>query len=91
MEKIHTIKTLEQHLTQLIEKKRDLQMKSQIKSDDQILCETLMETEERYRTILNEREATITQNERTINDLRNKLQVFKVYKLKLTQIGKIKF
>ena len=78
-------------MSQLIEKKRDLQMKSQIKSDDQILCETLMETEERYRTILNEREATITQNERTINDLRNKLQVFKVYKLKLTQIGKIKF
>lgn len=67
-------------MSQLIEKKRDLQMKSQIKSDDQILCETLMETEEKYRTILNEREATITLNERSINDLRNKLQVNKVYK-----------
>ena len=76
----------------MIEKKRDLQMKSQIKSDDQILCETLMETEEKYRIILNEREATISQNERSINELRNKLQVFKVHKLnKLTQIGKIKF
>jgi hypothetical protein len=75
LEKIHTIKTLEQHLSQLNEKKRDLQLKSQIKSDDQILYENLIDKEEYLKSILNERETTITINERNINDLRNKLQV----------------
>lgn len=75
VDSIQTINYLQTHLVDLNSKKQGLLEKTQIKSESQILLESLFESEENYRKVLSNREETITLNEKNINDLRNKLQV----------------
>lgn len=75
LEKIKIIKSLELKLAHLVENKNTLEIKLQMKSDDQIMFENLLEKEENLKRVLAERENTIAINEKNINDLRNKLQV----------------
>lgn len=70
-------KKLENHLFSLHEKKQDLLQKKQIKSENQLILESFYQKEDNYSRVLLEREETIAMNEKTINDLRNKLQVNK--------------
>lgn len=54
----------------------ELERKSQIKSDEQLKVEALLTSEEKLKSIINERDLTISQQEKIINDLKLKLQVF---------------
>ena len=74
---MQTIKNMENQRMLMLNRKRELMVKAQIKSDDQILYENLLQKEENLKKVLIEREETISSNEKYINDLRNKLQVYK--------------
>lgn len=57
----------------------ELERKSQIKSDEQLKVEALLTSEEKLKSIINERDLTIAQQEKIINDLKLKLQVIYLY------------
>jgi len=52
-----------------------LERKSQIKSDEQLKVEALLNSEEKLKSIINERDLTISLQEKNISDLKLKLQV----------------
>lgn len=52
-----------------------MERKSQIKSDEQLKVEALLTSEEKLKSIINERDLSISQQEKVINDLKMKLLV----------------
>lgn len=65
----------------------ELERKSQIKSDEQLKVEALLTSEEKLKSIINERDLSISQQEKVINDLKMKLLVY-IYFLYLFKIYK---
>lgn len=59
----------------LKQRRDELERKSQIKSDEQLKVEALLNSEEKLKSIINERDLTISQQEKAISDLKLKLQV----------------
>ena len=59
----------------LKQRRDELERKSQIKSDEQLKVEALLNSEEKLKSIINERDQTIFQQEKAISDLKLKLQV----------------
>lgn len=70
----------------LKQRRDELERKSQIKSDEQLKVEALLNSEEKLKSIINERDLTISQQEKAISDLKLKLQVKINLKLKFVKI-----
>ena len=62
----------------LKQRRDELERKSQIKSDEQLKVEALLNSEEKLKSIINERDLTISQQEKAISDLKLKLQVWSI-------------
>lgn len=75
LEKNKTILILQNDLSILNDKKRDLEYRAEIKSEDQLNLERMLQTEENLKKSLNEKEQIYNSNDKFIKDLKNKLQV----------------
>lgn len=68
------LKIKSEEIENLKHRRNELARKTQIKSDEQTKVEALLNSEEKLKSIMGEKDHTITQQEKLINDLKKRFQ-----------------